>query len=328
MSRRKQVTPRSGGPPFLFGEAVSASAEMGRVFELLSHVATSDFTVLLQGETGTGKDILARALHAASSRRDGPLVIVDCGSLPPTLVESELFGHARGAFTGATAERAGAFWEARGGTLFLDEVGELPLEVQPRLLRVLETGTVKRVGEDRYRAIDARVVAATHRDLEQHVVEKRFREDLFFRLAVLPTRIPPLRERKEDIPLLVRAFLAQLGRSDVKISEPILEALAGHDWPGNARELRNVVSRMVAGCELVLRGRRAGDSDDHTQVVLADSRTPFKQAKRDILSQFTRAYVADLRRREGGNLSRMARTAGVSRNHLRELIARNDSAED
>ncbi|HEY1086222.1 MAG TPA: sigma-54-dependent Fis family transcriptional regulator, partial [Archangium sp.] len=205
-----------------FGTAVGASSAMKQLFGILDKVAPSDSTVLLLGETGTGKEVMAKAIHAKSKRGTRPFVVVDCGSVAPTLIESELFGHVRGSFTGAISDRNGAFLEADGGTIFLDEIGELPLELQPKLLRVLEAGTVRRVGEDKHRRVDVRVVAATHRDLEAEVAAGRFRRDLYYRLAVVLVNVPPLRDRLDDLPLLTQHFVKSMGRGDFELPRSLM----------------------------------------------------------------------------------------------------------
>jgi DNA-binding NtrC family response regulator len=225
-----------------FGKLVTSCPAMHEVFELLERFAPTDVTVTFLGETGTGKDVLAHALHEQSSRAHGPFAVFDCASVPQNLAESELFGHERGAFTGAMATHQGAFERAAGGTLFLDEIGELPTDLQPRLLRVLEGRTIRRVGGTQDRAVDVRVVAATHRELRSDVSAGRFREDLYFRLAGAVVRVPPLRKRLEDLPLLVDHLLHDLGRSDLVLTEATFDALRKHSWPGNVRELKNALA--------------------------------------------------------------------------------------
>jgi len=230
-----------------FDEIVGKSEALGRVLASVAQVAPTDSTVLLLGETGTGKELLANAIHQRSSRRQHPLVKVNCAAVPPALIESEIFGHEKGAFTGAQAMRIGRFELADRGTIFLDEIGDLSHELQGKLLRVLQEGEFERVGSSRTRKVDVRVIAATHRDLRQAIVEGRFREDLFYRLNVFPISVPPLRERKEDIPLLAWAFVqkkqSELGRRVSKISRNDMERLTAYDWPGNVRELANVIER-------------------------------------------------------------------------------------
>jgi two-component system NtrC family response regulator len=240
-----------------FSRLVGMSESMREVFALVRKVAASEATVLIGGESGTGKELVARAIHSGSERRSGPFVAVNCAAIPRDLLESELFGHARGAFTGAVKERKGKFEQAEGGTLFLDEVGELPLDLQPKLLRALQEREIEPVG-GAPRRIDVRLVAATNRDLEAALGEGSFREDLYYRLAVIPLHLPPLRERRDDIPLLVRHFLDKHGKMPpVVCSEAALEALAGYGWPGNVRELENAVERM-----LILRRGESIELDD------------------------------------------------------------------
>lgn len=231
------------------GAIVGASPPMGAVLDQLELVAPTRASVLLLGESGTGKELLAREVHARSDRADQPLVLVNCASVPRDLYESEFFGHAKGAFTGAVDARVGRFEAADGGTLFLDEVGELPLETQAKLLRILQEGQYERVGESKSRRVDVRIVAATNRDLEAEVEAGSFRRDLFYRLNVIPMRVPPLRERMEDIPLLAKHFVeaisASLGRPAPRMAESTLARLCSHEWPGNVRELRNVIERAV-----------------------------------------------------------------------------------
>jgi two-component system, NtrC family, response regulator GlrR len=310
---REDLSPRER-----FGRAIGASAGMRRAFGLLERFAASDGTILLEGETGTGKEILAEAIHEESPRRAGPFVVVDCGAIPPTLIESELFGHARGAFTGAVEHRVGALESARGGTLFLDEIGELPLASQPALLRALEDRTCKRVGDDRRIHIDVRVVAATHRDLRHEVNRGRFRADLFYRLAVLRVRVPALRERRDDIPLLVRHFHAQLAGSDV-LPDDLVTALARQDWPGNVRELRSAVQRAV------VLGEASGWTEGNRRKAAPDMRDlelTYSESKEAAIARWERGYLARLLERFSGNLSRAARSVGMSRNYLRKLAVR------
>lgn len=222
------------------------SPAMRRVFELLEPLARAEVTVTLIGETGTGKDVLARTIHQQSARAEGPFVVFDCGAVAPNLAESELLGHERGAFTGALGIHAGAFERADGGTLFLDEVGELPLDLQTRLLRVLGNRSVRRVGGTQDRPVDVRVVAATNRDLQTEVAAGRFRQDLYFRLAAAVVQIPALRERREDIPALVSRLLEDLGHREVDVTKPALDVLLARPWPGNVRELKNALACAVA----------------------------------------------------------------------------------
>jgi DNA-binding NtrC family response regulator len=228
------------------GRLVAHSAAMHDLFDTLERFARTDVTVTLVGETGAGKDRVAHALHERSGRAGGPMVVFDCGAVAANLAESELLGHERGAFTGAVSAHPGAFERAHGGTLFLDEVAELPLDLQPRLLRALESRKVRRVGGKIDRRVDVRVIAATHRDLRAEVAAGRFREDLFFRLAVAVVEVPPLRKRLDELPDLVRSLLADLGCPDLHVSSAGVAALRAHAWPGNVRELKNTLSCAVA----------------------------------------------------------------------------------
>jgi DNA-binding NtrC family response regulator len=247
-SQRMSPVPAYAAGPHAqsFGRIAATSPLMNEVFQVLRRLARTDVTLTLIGETGTGKDVTAHAVHEASARVNAPFVVFDCGAVPPNLVESELFGHERGSFTGAHAEHEGAFERARGGTLFLDEIGELPLDLQPRLLRALDSHTIRRVGGTRDRATDVRIIAATNRDLAGLVESKQFRQDLYFRLAAAVVKLPPLRERLEDLPLLVPQLLGDLGRGFVHVPPATYEQLSAHRWPGNVRELKNVLAYALA----------------------------------------------------------------------------------
>ncbi len=308
------------GPATLDG-LVGSSPQMRHLFSLVEKLAPTDTPIILLGETGTGKEGLARGLHLRSKRRLAPFVVVDCGAITSALIESELFGHARGAFTGAATERPGAFVEAEGGTLFLDEIGELPLELQPKLLRALEARQVKRLGEDRYRSVDVRIIAATHRDLEAETRAGRFRQDLYYRLAVAALRVPPLRERREDIPLLVTALLSQLGSESFSLSGELLQLLGTYDWPGNVRELRNVVARAVVSdaisIQSVLNPHQASAPEQ-----AASPQVPFKAAKDHLVDTFTLEYLTALSRKFEGNVTKMARASGLARTYLYGLLGK------
>jgi two-component system, NtrC family, response regulator GlrR len=293
------------------------SSSMRKLFAVLSRVARSDSTVLLLGETGTGKDLIARALHAESLRRDKPWIVVDCATLTPDLAMSELFGHVKGAFTGAVSDRQGAFLQANGGTLLLHEVGELTPEVQTQLLRALESGRVRRVGEDTERETDVRIIAATHRDLEKEVRAGSFRSDLYFRISVVPVVVPPLRDRLEDLPALTRHFLQALGRPDFELPEALSTRLAGYGWPGNIRELRNLVERALAGTEadVTLEGLREPATSKAWLQNL-----PFKEAKDKLVDEFTREYLASLLEKHDGVIARAASASGLTRAYIHRLI--------
>jgi DNA-binding NtrC family response regulator len=298
-----------------FGNLVGRSTAMRQIFATLDRAAQVDSTVLLLGETGTGKDLAAEALHMASQRREKPLVVVDCGTLSQNLIESELFGHQRGAFTGAEATRTGAFEAATGGVVFLDEVGELRLDLQVKLLRVLESRTVRRVGDTQSRPVDVRVIAATNRDLRKEVNRGTFREDLFFRLSVIVVRIPPLRERLEDIPLLAEHFLRQLNAGHL-MTEDLAAQLRVYPWLGNVRELRNYVEQLVAIGAAQLPELNKGQQMPFD--VSPDS--PFKQAKQALVTQFERWFLTNLLESTQGNVSAAARKTGLDRMHLSKLL--------
>jgi DNA-binding NtrC family response regulator len=306
-----------------FGRCLGRSVVMRRLFAMAAQVAPTDVTVLLEGETGTGKDALAEAIHQASGRASGPLTVVDCGSIPPNLIEAELFGHEKGSFTGADRARAGAFEEADGGTLFLDEIGEMPLALQPKLLRALESREVKRVGAAQPRKVDVRVIAATNRDLREEVNRSTFRQDLYYRLEVVRLRLPPLRERPEDVPALIEHFRRSVrpGADLPPLSEEVLNHFLNHPWPGNVRELRNAVERAVVLQELpaptpAAAGGEAGAED------AVDLAVPFKDAKNALTERFERRYLTALLTATGGNVSEAARRAGIDRVYLLKLLKR------
>jgi DNA-binding NtrC family response regulator len=311
------------------GGMVGGSEEMQRLFALIRKVAPLNLSVLIHGETGTGKELAARAIHDLSPRFNQPFVVVDCGGIAPSLIESELFGHEKGAFTGATFNRPGAFERAHGGTLFLDEIGELPLDLQPKLLRVLETREVWRVGGNQVNAFDVRVIAATNRDLSSAVSAGEFREDLYYRLAVIKVSLPPLRRRKEDIPQLLHHLMPQEGsgarRAPLYVTDEALQVLVGYDWPGNVRELRNVVSHMIAfSDEPEIRAEHlpAWLSGKETPVapLRFDEQLSFKDAKDQLLAAFERNFLEGTLRRSGGNISQAARTSGLHRKSIERLI--------
>ncbi len=326
-------------PSDRFGDVLGVTAPMKRLFALLAKAAPTDATILLQGETGTGKEAIAEAVHQASRRTKGPFVVVDCGSIPHELIASELFGHAKGSFTGASNDKEGLIEAANRGTLFLDEIGELALDLQPQLLRVLDRRQVRRVGETQPVDVDIRVIAATHRDLRAMVRAGQFREDLYYRLAVVATQVPPLRERKADIPALATWFAERMGRGSFAQSSALLEQLQRHDWPGNVRELRNVVERALSlGTAALadlgegparptpspLGGPHAdGAADEHGSRRSANPdvlELPFKEAKAQLVEAFERDYLQALLARHHGNISRAASEAGIDRNYIHRLV--------
>ena len=300
------------------GDAVGSSQEMQRVFEMLERLAPSDLTLTLLGETGVGKDVLARAVHAASARSAGPFIVFDCGAVTPTLIESALFGHEKGAFTGASTTVAGAFERAHGGTLFFDELGELSLELQPKLLRALEQRKIQRVGSTVELPVDVRILAATNRDLEADVAAGRFRQDLFFRLSAVVVAVPPLRARLVDLPELVDATLAAEGRR-LRVTRDTLDVLASYDWPGNVRELRNVLLAAAAMAE--------ADLLEPRHLLL------FKQRRRDptladlplggrSLESIERAAIVQTLKVADGNKVRAAKALGIAASTLYEKMRR------
>lgn len=309
------------------GEMVGKSPSMREIFGLIERIAATDATVLIEGETGTGKDMIARTLHQLSPRTDKPFIVVDCGAVAGTLIESELFGHEKGAFTGAVSARQGAFELASGGTVFLDELGELSLDLQPKLLRVLEQRELRRVGGTKTLKVDLRVIAATRKDLRSEVEKGKFREDLYFRLNVVPITAPPLRERREDIPLLIEHLLRKLAPDGAQISDGTRAALMAHDWPGNVRELRNVIERALAlGADPgMLVAPLGADSSTSKGVQLRDALEfepglSFRDTKEKWNELFERRYLAWLIKRADGNISKAARDADMDRKYLHKLL--------
>ncbi len=316
-------------PSESFGNLLGRSVAMRHVFHLAEHYAETDSTVMISGETGTGKEVLAEEIHRHSKRRDKPFVVIDCASLSNELVASELFGHAKGAFTGAISDRVGAFEAANGGTVFLDEIGDLSSELQPRLLRVLEKREVKRVGSNTVRKIDVRIISATNKKLQNEVNAGNFREDLYFRLSVVHIELPPLRQRKDDIAMLTEAFLEDFlgGEAGTQVTnlDAATRALQNHDWPGNVRELRNLVElashaeqRPIDLSAFLYLSRTRKPPGDETLSFNADR--PFKEAKQEIIESFERQYVSDLLKRCDNNVSEAARQAGIERAYLQRLL--------
>jgi DNA-binding NtrC family response regulator len=310
-----------------FGALVGRSLAMRRVYGILERASETTAPVLLLGESGTGKELAARAVHEQGERKGGPFVVFDCGAASETLVASELFGHKRGAFTGADADRLGAFALAHGGTLFLDEIGDLPLALQPKLLRLADRGEVTPLGARTQQRYDVRLIAATHKDLWSEVARGAFRGDLYYRLAVLEVRLPPLRERTEDIADLTQAFLESNGFRSDGVAGAALDRLRAYSWPGNVRELRNVIARAIAlapphagfgQLPIILRP----DVNRPAEPPLARADGPYHEAKAGVIARFDHDYLADLMRREGNNLSRAARVAGLERKYLYKLLAR------
>ena len=329
-----------------YGDIIGAHIEMRKIFGILEKIAPTDTTVIIEGETGTGKEVVANTIHKKSSRSEKPFIIFDCSAVPANLIESELFGHEKGSFTGAIMARQGLFELANGGTIFLDELGELSIELQPKLLRVLETREVRRVGGARPIKVDVRVIAATNRTLEEEVRNGRFREDLFYRLSVVRLSLPPLRDRRDDVGLLVKHFLRHgrfnRGRADNNIrvkslSRDVGEALRAYDWPGNVRELVNVVERACSFADgetielsdlpqnLLESGHMqrlstlAPRITDHGRKTL-DEMGAFKDAKEKWVSTFERDYILRLLKKNGMNISHAAREAEIDRKYFRKLM--------
>jgi DNA-binding NtrC family response regulator len=303
-----------------FGGMVGTSLAIRATFALMERAAASEATVLIEGETGTGKELVAEAIHEHSARASRPMVIVDCSAISASLIESELFGHERGAFTGADQQRVGAAEEAQGSTLFLDEIGELPLELQPKLLRLIEQRTVRRLGGTSPIPVDVRVIAATNRDLRTEVNLGRFRPDLYFRLAVLRIPVPPLRRRVDDLPVLVDRLLQRLSAEDVDFlrTPKFLASLRRSTWPGNVRELQNYLTRcIVQEAPAPFVESSLDRSTDHV-----DASVPYEQARRASLARFERSYAGALLERHGGRVSEAAKAAGMDRVYLHKLMRR------
>ena len=310
-----------------FGRLVGASAEMRRLYPLCERLSVSNVPLVIEGETGTGKELLAESLHEASHRAAGPFVVFDCTAVPPNLVEAALFGHERGAFTGAVTTAKGVFEQADGGTLLIDEIGDLEHSLQPKLLRALERFEVRRVGGDRWIRVDVRVVAATRRDLEREIQEGRFRDDLFYRLAVARIELPPLRERHGDIALLAQHFWEHLGGGDTPLPFDLLLRFESYSWPGNVRELHNAVARRLALGDLAAeQGRRPVDvrsaaPEDVVEEVLRRG-LPLSQSREIVVDNFERRYVQRVLSLHGNDVARAAAASGIARRYFQLLRAR------
>jgi DNA-binding NtrC family response regulator len=301
---------------------------MRAVFGMIERVAPTELPVLVTGETGTGKELVARALHELGLRKQKPFVTLDCGALPPTLIESALFGYERGAFTGADREYAGVFERAHGGTLFLDELGELPLDLQPKLLRAVERGEIERLRGEGAVRVDVRIIAATNRSLEEMVAEKRFRSDLYYRLAVVHLALPALRERPGDLSLLVEHFLDRFGQARVRFEPDAMALLSRHSFPGNVRELVNLVRRLsvlsagdrISAAELQPHLTPAAEGAPAPQPADDWSGLSFKDAKSKLVDHFEREYLEHVLKRHRFNVSGAAREAGIGRRHFHRLL--------
>jgi len=336
----KQELAERRGAPRIIGE----DPKLRQVSQQLHRAAGTDTTVLLEGESGTGKELFARALHALSGRSEGPFVAINCAAIPETLLETELFGHEKGAFTGAAARKPGRFELAHRGTLFLDEIGDLPLGLQAKILRALEEKRFERVGGTQSLHVDVRVVAATNRDLGVEVNRGRFREDLYYRLAVARVHVPPLRERKDDLPLLIEHILATTPNGETaSIAQETIDLMMKHDWPGNVRELRNVIERAVLLSEspedeealrrtpmaaaraepsITATPSHTATSAEAAMTVPVDVGIPFKLAKQNVISEFEKRYISRLLAQHDGNISAAARAAGIDRMSIHKMLHR------
>lgn len=320
-----------------FGSLVGRSRKMRQIFGLLERISPSQATVIIEGETGTGKELVAQAIHANSLRKDKPFIVFDCSAVAPNLIESELFGHTKGSFTGAVKDRMGAFEAANGGTIFLDEIGELTIDLQPKLLRALEQREIKRVGSTQAAKIDVRVVCATNRNLKDEVEKGQFREDLYYRLSVVKIQVPPLRERLEDIPLIVEKLLANARYNRkpdgtyyvTRVEDDALKILQRYQWPGNVRELNNIIERAVSfaqegvirGVDLTFVFSEVESGEEATvRMNMVDVDKPFKEAKQAVVESFEKEYLQELLEKFKGNVSKAAREAKIDRKHLRNLL--------
>lgn len=311
-----------------FHRVTGASPEMRALYPTFARLAASDVPVLIEGETGTGKEVLAESLHEASARRDAPFVIFDCTTVSGPLLEAELFGHERGAFTGAVASRRGLFEEAHGGTLFVDEVGDLDIALQAKLLRALEKKEVRRVGGNRWTRVDVRIVAATRRDLDREVQARRFRDDLFYRLAVARVELPPLRRRQGDIAMLTQAFWTALGGDEARLSPDLIQRFEEYSWPGNVRELHNAVARQIAlGDSPLGEGSTPpppssrGDGADFIDRVVREGK-PLPTARQEVVAELERRFVTRMLELHGGHVGRAAEACGIGRRYFQMIRAK------
>ena len=330
LSREVETLRNEVEEKYQFGNILGKNPRMQEIFRVITTVAETDATVLVQGESGTGKELIARAIHYNSNRKDHPFVVVSCSALPETLLESELFGHEKGSFTGAIRQRIGRFESAQGGTVFLDEIGEMPTAVQMKLLRVLQEREIERVGGNETLKVDVRIIAATNRDLQKAMAERFFREDLFYRLNVVPIKLPPLRERLDDVPLLAAHFLEKYGVKNNKavqgLSAEALGSLGRYSFPGNVRELENIIERAVImekgktirKIDLAAPGMSAAGGSDW----LLGEIGPFRRMKTDVVSTFEKEYLSRLLRIYQGNITKSSRHAGINIKNFHEKMAR------
>ncbi len=337
--RRHSVYEQQDRQEFTANSFVGTGAAFERITRSIREASQGRSTILITGETGTGKGMIARAIHQQSAERDRPFQVIDCTTVPDGMMESELFGHVRGAFTGAIVDKPGLIELANGGSVFLDEIGELPLLLQAKLLRVLEESEVRPVGGTRVRRINTRFIAATNRDLEARVREGTFRKDLYYRLAVVLIRVPPLRERREDIPVIARHLLGRLARSmskaQCRFDEAAMEALLSYSWPGNGRELRNVVERMVMlVTDDVIQARDVqnlipqSEAESFGSVDPSLATLPYMEAKERALEEFTKSYLRVKLSQHGGVITKAAEDSGIPRQHFSLLMKRFLGSED
>jgi DNA-binding NtrC family response regulator len=313
-----------------FENLVGSSPAMQRVYQTIQMIAKTDVTVLITGESGTGKDLAARAIHAFSHRKDQPYVTVNCPTLPENILESELFGYKKGAFTDASSDKIGLFEEARGGTIYLDEIGDIASPIQTKLLRVLQEKEIKPLGQTKSIKVDVRVIASTNRDLREKIRQQEFREDLFYRLNVLTVHMPPLRERREDIPLLAEHFLKhyceEFGKPPKSLSSELMDLLLRRNWEGNVRELENIINRAILlSTEDVIKPHEIGwtaELPDSCAVGSEIHGMPYKEAKGEVLRHFHAQYLGELLRRNNGNVTHSARECGLERQALQQILRR------
>jgi DNA-binding NtrC family response regulator len=311
-----------------FGAFIGASDEIRRLYPTMARIASSNIPVIIEGETGTGKEVLAEALHDLGPRANAPFVVFDCTTIAPNLMEAALFGHERGAFTGAHLASPGLFEQADKGTLFIDEIGDLDIALQAKLLRAIERSEVRRIGGKGWLRVDVRIIAATRRDLDREVQSGRFRDDLFFRLAVARIELPPLRRRRKDIALLAAQFWKELGGAPSALTGDFLKRLEDYDWPGNVRELRNAITQRITLGELTKRAPAAPSEDsakgDTIDTILAEE-LPFPIARDKVLDWFEQRYVARVLERHGGNVTHAAHASGIGRRYFQTIRSRRKS---
>ncbi len=311
-----------------FARVIGISPEMRALYPIFERVANADVAVLIEGETGTGKEVLAESLHDRSARRGGPFMVMDCTTISPTLLEGELFGHERGAFTGAVSTRHGLFEEANGGTLFIDEIGDLDLALQAKLLRALEKKEIRRVGGTQMIRLDVRVIAATRRDLDREVSARRFRDDLYYRLAVARLDLPALRRRQGDIAFLTRFFWSRLGGNEADLSPDVVQRFESYDWPGNIRELANAVARQLAlgDFEPAMHGHPSTVPPSPVQADAIEeiirSGQPMTTARQKVIDEFERRYTSYMLAQHGGNVTRAAAASGIGRRYFQMVRAK------